>query len=141
MLLRRSSVGLLQQSQACIATLSICLGHADGRFAALVLLILLILCRSAARITEQPITSLAIACLGGVPPLGVFPALVLVILAISGHNAWLLLPLGAAYIPILLASLPRRLPALVPSLGWLPLALALLTDYFAPGGLCAGGTF
>jgi hypothetical protein len=135
MLHRRSSIGLLQQSQAAIAALSICLGHADGRFAALVLLILLILCRSAARIANQPTASLAIACLGGVPPLGVFPALVLVALAISGHNAWLLLPLGAAYIPILLSSLPRRLPRLSPSPGWLPLALALLVGYFAPEGL------
>jgi hypothetical protein len=135
LLLRRSSAALLQQSQACVAALSICLGQADGRFAGLVLLILLILCRSAARIADQPIAGLAIAGLGGVPPLGVFPALVLVVLAISGHRAWLLLPLGAAFVPILLASLPRRLPGVSPSVGWVPLALAVLTGYFAPEGL------
>lgn len=131
----RPSVALLQQSQACIAALSICLGQADGRFAALVLLVLLILCRSAARVTDQRIAGLAIAGLGGVPPLGVFPALVLVVLAVCSHYAWLLLPLGLALIPMLLASLPRRLPHLSPSLGWLPLALVLLTGYFAPEGL------
>jgi hypothetical protein len=135
LLRRRPSVALLQQGQACIAALSICLGHADGRFAALVLLVLLILCRSAARVTEARIAGIAIAGLGGLPPLGVFPALVLVVLAVSSHGPWLLLPLGVALIPMLLASLPRRLPDLSPSLGWLPLALALLTGYFAPEGL------
>jgi hypothetical protein len=131
----RSSLTPLQQSQAAIAAIAICLGQPDGRFAALVLLILLILSRSAARITSGPVASLAIAGLAGVPPLGVFPGLILVALAVTSHQAWLLLPIGAAAIPILLAGLPRRLPALIPSIGWLPMALALLTGYFAPDGL------
>ena len=71
------------------------------------------------------------------PPLGVFPGLVLVILATITRSAWLLLPMGVAAVPILRASLPRNLPSMrltttIPSLGWLPLALALLTGYFAP---------
>jgi hypothetical protein len=131
----RRSVSLLQQGQACVATLSICLGDADGRFAALVLLILLIMSRSAARIADQRFAAAAIAGLGGVPPLGVFPGVVLVVLAVTGHHAWLLLPIGAALVPILLASLPRHWPTLSPSVGWLPLALALLTGYLAPDGL------
>jgi hypothetical protein len=136
----RSSVTLLQQSQACIAALSVCLGQANGRFAALVVLILLIPTRSAARITDGPVGSLAIAGLGGVPPLGVFPGIVLVVLAVIDRDAWLLLPLGAAYIPILLASLPRGMPAFspraaIPSAGWVPLAIALLIGYCAPDGL------
>ncbi len=132
---RRRSPALLQQSQAAVAALAIGLGQADGRFAALVLLILLILSRTAVRIMDRPGGSLAIAALGGIPPLGVFPGLVLVVLAISGHQAWLLLPMGAAFVPILLAALPRRLPTLAPSFGWLPMALALLGGYFAPDGL------
>jgi hypothetical protein len=136
----RSSVTLLQQSQASIAALSVCLGQADGRFAALAMLVLVILTRAAARVADGPAASLAIAGLGGIPPLGVFPGLVLVVLAMTGHDAWLLLLLGAACVPILLASLPGRpltfrFKAAVPSVGWLPLALALFSGYFAPDGL------
>jgi hypothetical protein len=131
----RPSVSLLQQAQACIAALAISLGQPDGRFAGLVLLVLLILSRSAARTTGGPVSSLAIAGLGGVPPLGVFPGLVLVMLAVTRQSPWLLLPVGAAIIPILLTSLPRRLPTLSPSIGWLPMGLALLTGYLAPEGL------
>jgi hypothetical protein len=131
---------LLQLSQASIAVLSICTGQADGRFAALVLLILLILTRAAARGVAVPVTALAIAGLGGVPPLGVFPGLVLVVLAMTSHDAWLLLPLGAAAIPILMASLPRGLPnfaikGTIRSIGWLPLMLAAGVGYFASDGL------
>jgi hypothetical protein len=136
----RPVVSLLQQGQASIAALSLCLGWADGRFAALVLLILLFLCRSAARMKHEPVASLAVAGLSGAPPLGVFPGLVLVALALANHHAWLLLPVGCALVPILLAGLPRRLLAFspgraIPSIGWLPLALALLIGYFAPDGL------
>jgi hypothetical protein len=136
----RPVVSLLQQGQASIAALSLCLGWADGRFAALVLLILLFLCRSAARMKHEPVASLAVAGLSGAPPLGVFPGLVLVALALANHHPWLLLPVGCALVPILLAGLPRRLLAFspgraIPSIGWLPLALALLIGYFAPDGL------
>jgi hypothetical protein len=52
----------------------------------------------------------------------------------------LLLPLGVALIPIVLAGLPRRFPDLsfwktVPSVAWLPLLLALLAGYFTPNSL------
>jgi hypothetical protein len=136
----RSSVPLLQQSQASIAALALCLGQADGRFAALVVLILLILTRAAARITDGIASTLAIAGLGGVPPLGVFPGVVLVVLAVIDRNVWLLLPVGVAYAPILVASSPRSLRAFspraaIPSAGWLPLAISLLAGYCAPDGL------
>ena len=137
---RPRRVTVLVLSQASIATLAICLGQPEGRFAALVLLILLILSRPAARIRDDPAATLAIASLGGVPPLGVFPGLVLVVLAISGHEPWLLLPLGAALIPIVLAGIPKHLPDFsprkaIPSIAWLPLVLAVLAGYFAPEGL------
>jgi hypothetical protein len=149
---------LLVLSQASIATLAICTGQAEGRFAALVLLILLILCRGAARITGGPAGTLAMAGLGGVLPFGLFPGLVLVVLALSAHDSWLLLPLGTALIPILLASLPgsasvpgstsvrgsASVPRYradfsslmkIPSIAWLPLLLAILAGYFAPDSL------
>lgn len=131
---------LLFLSHASIATLAICSGSPDGRFAALILVILLILSRSAARITRGPIATLAFAGLAGVPPLGVFPGLVLVVLAIGGHDPWLLLPLGLFAIPVIWAGLPRRLPdmrsfASVSSIFWVPLLLAILAGYCMPNDL------
>jgi hypothetical protein len=131
---------LLQLGQCSIAALAIASGEPDGRFAALVLLILLILTRSAARIAGGVAPTLAMAGLGGVPPLGVFPALVLVVMVVGSAEPWLLLPLGVALIPMFLAGLPRHpvmapRKATIPSVGWLPLALALLVGYFAPSGL------
>jgi hypothetical protein len=131
---------LLALGQCCIAFVAICTGEAEGRFAALVLLVLIILTRSAARVTGGLAATLALAGLSGIPPLGVFPGLVLVAMAVSGSGPWLLLPLAAALVPMCLAGLPRhRLtfpfrPA-IPSVGWLPLALALLAGYCAPNGL------
>ena len=131
---------LLVLSQASIAALIICTGEPEGRFAGLVLLILLVLSRAAARVTVGPVAILATAGLGGLPPLGVFPGVLLVVLTMSAHDPWLLFPMGLALIPIVLASVPRRLadflPAMErPSVAWLPLLLALVTGYLAPNGL------
>jgi hypothetical protein len=137
---RRNRTSLLLLSQASIAALMVCTGQAQGRFVALVLLILLILSRSAARIRRGPASVLAMAGLAGVPPLGVFPGLVLVVLALSGHDPWLLLPVGAALVPIVLAGLPGEFSDIspsraIPSIAWLPLLLAVLAGYFAPEDL------
>jgi hypothetical protein len=144
---RSHRVALLVLGQASIVALTICTGQPDGRFAALVLLVLLILSRTAARVTIGPVAPLAIAGLGGLPPLGVFPALVMVVLTLSAHNPWLLLPVGAGLIPMTLASVPsvpRRFPFNAadfltaikrPSVAWVPLLLAIVTGYFAPEGL------
>jgi hypothetical protein len=134
---RSHRASLLFLGHASIALLALCIGQADGRFAALILLILLILSRAATRITRGPAAALAMAGLGGVPPVGVFPGLVLVVLALAGHAPWLLLPLGIALVPMVLAGVPRRLPDFTPrlefpSIAWLPLALAVLAGYFAP---------
>jgi hypothetical protein len=134
-----SATGLLL-CQTSIAAVSIYAGGSDGRFAAVILLILTILTRSAARLRHDPATPWAIAGLGGVPPLGVFPALILVVTAIAAHNPWLLLPLGVASIPILSAAFPSR-PAgnrslsALRSIGWLPLLLALIVGYCLPDQL------
>ncbi len=133
---RAPSPAVLQQSHSAIAVLAIGLGQPDGRLAALVLLILLILSRSASRIAHGQRDGAVGAALAGTIPFGVFPGLVLVVLAVSSHNAWLLLPLGAAFAPILLTAPPTFSPRLLtPTLGWLPLALALLAGYCAPEGL------
>ncbi|MGD0108241.1 MAG: hypothetical protein ABSC06_30025 [Rhodopila sp.] len=137
---RRHRKTLLVLSQASIATLTICTGEAEGRFTGLVLLILLVLSRAAARVTAGPVATLATAGLGGFPPLGVFPGVLLAVLTMSAHDPWLLLPMGAALIPVVLASIPRRLPEFLPaiafpSVAWLPLLLALVTGYLAPNGL------
>jgi hypothetical protein len=137
---------LLLLGQASIAALAICTGQPEGRFAALVLLVLLILSRSAARVTDGLAATVARASLGGIPPLGVFPGIVLVVLTLSAYDPWLLLPVGAGLIPLGLASLPTRMPDLsprpdclpqkaIPSVAWLPLLLAILAGYFAPDGL------
>ncbi|HEY0182418.1 MAG TPA: hypothetical protein VGC09_06370, partial [Rhodopila sp.] len=128
---RAHRTSLLVLSQASIALLAICSGQAEGRFAALVLLILLILCRSATRLTGTLAATLARAGLGGIPPLGMFPALVLVALTFSGHDPWLLVPFGVALISMVLASVPRP-PLLKPrppaSLVSAPLASASLAS-------------
>jgi len=128
---------LLFLGHCSIALLATSIGQADGRFAALILLILLILSRTATRITRGPAATLAMAGLGGLPPVGVFPGLVLVVLALAAHDPWLLLPLGAALLPMVLTSVPWRLPDFsprleLPSIAWLPLVLAILVGYFAP---------
>jgi hypothetical protein len=137
---RTHRITLLVLSHASIAVLLICTGQAEARFAALVLLALLILARSAVRVTHGPVAALAIAGLGGVPPLGVFPGLVLAVLTLSAHDPWLLLPVGAALIAMVMTGMPRSLPDIgaikaLPSVGWLPMLLAIATGWFAPASL------
>jgi hypothetical protein len=137
---RRDPIDILLLAQASIAALAIATMQQDGRFAAVVLLVLLSLTRTAARATGEPAGPVAVAGLAGIPPLGVFPGLVLVLLAVSSQAPWLLLPLGIGLIPVLRAGLPRRLPALswrtaLLSVGWLPLALAALFGFLAPADL------
>lgn len=131
-LARRRSIAALYLAQTSLAAVALCLGTPDGRFAALVLLTLLVLTRAATR--GAPVPPLADAALAGAPPLGVFPGLVLVTLALAGQNPWLLLPVGAAFVPILLSIRPGTV-SLHPSPAWMPLGLALLAGYAAPDGL------
>ena len=79
---RSRRITLLLLSQASIAALAIFTGQSEGRFAALVLLVLLILTRSAARLSRAG-RHAGGGRSGGVPPLGVFPGLVLIVLTIS----------------------------------------------------------
>jgi hypothetical protein len=128
---------LLHLGQASVTTLAIATMQPEGRYAAAVLLILLVLTRAACRAATGPAGVLALAGLAGLPPLGVFPGVVLAVLVISSHAPWVLLPLLVGLVPMLLAGLPPRLRfrplrTTLLSIGWLPLALALLFGFFAP---------
>jgi hypothetical protein len=62
------------------------------------------------------------------------------VMVVGSNEPWLLLPIGAALIPMFLASLPRHpvvfpFKAAIPAISWLPFALTLLVGYFAPNGL------
>jgi hypothetical protein len=136
---RRFVADYLLLAQVSIAAMGVASLQADGRFAAVVLLVLLSLTRTASQAAGGPAGMLAIAGLAGLPPLGVFPGLVLVVLAVCGRSPWLLVGVGAALMPVLLAGLPapgRRWmasgPAALLSVGWLPLSLAALFGFFAP---------
>ncbi|HYZ22205.1 MAG TPA: hypothetical protein VE690_08620, partial [Rhodopila sp.] len=138
--LGRHRLTLLYLGQVAVALVAIGTDRPDGRYAAAILLILLILTRAASRFGTGPAAALAAAGLGGVPPLGVFPALILVVLAVCGTAPWLLLPLGAALVLMASASLPLRRPALdsrtaLLSAAWLPLALAVLVGFLTPDSL------
>ena len=154
---RCSRVTLLGLSQSSLAALAVGTGSADGRFAALVLLVLLILTRTAVRVADEPVATLARGGLGGILPLGVFPGVVLVVLAVAGRAAWVLVPVGLAAVPVVLAGLPRgvpRWPALprfgvaggvrggvgvVPLVGGLALLLALWAGYAMPDAFVRWG--
>lgn len=134
----RHRLALLHLAQTAVALLAVGLDQPDGRFAALVLLILLTLTRAASRFPASPATRIARAGLAGIPPLGVFPGLILVTLSLSAHAPWLLLPLGLALLPMVPAGLARPVgnggPGR-PSLAWVPLALASGFGFFTPDAL------
>ncbi len=134
-------VTLMQLVQTSLAAVAVGLGQPEMRFAAVVLLILLKLTRIAARISCGPVAVIARAGLAGIPPFGVFPGLVLILLTISREAAWLLLPIGSALAAMLAVSATSTRLAGFPSnwtwnmfrsLGLLPLALAFLFGFFAP---------
>ncbi len=138
---RATLLGLVQVG---IAAAALGIGRPDARFAAMVLLVLLVLSGIAEQLArgaprDHPGAAAAIAGLGCVPPLGVFPGLVLALLAIAGPAPWLLLPIGAGLAAALHASLPRRLQSATiwgpAAAAWLPLGLALLFGFCAPDGL------
>jgi hypothetical protein len=110
----------LKLSQTAIVLLPLGLGSEDGRFAAVVLLILLILTNLAAALAASARVML-------------FPGLALTALAISGPAPWLLLPFGAGVIAILLDF--GRPKAMLTPANALPLALAFLIGTCTPNSL------
>ena len=139
---RPAPAALLELTQASIAALCIGLNQPDSRFAAVLLLVLLILSRASVRVATGRLSAAAVAGLGGIPPFGVFPGLLVAALAVASAQPWLLLPLGAAAVGVMVASLPRPIAGApivgAPigrawlSIGWLPLLLAFVIGYAAP---------
>lgn len=76
--------------QVGLAAAAIGLGTQDGAFAALILLLLLTLSDAAARLPDRA-RPVALLGLAGVPPLGTFAGLALVLPAIAAHASWMLL--------------------------------------------------
>ncbi len=144
----RHRMNLMLLAQTAIAAVAISLGLPQARFAAVILLILLILTRAAVRTSHGLAAVAARAGMAGIPPLGVFPGLVLVLLALSSPAPWLLLPVGLGLAAVGIASLPTRIVWGASSTGWpllkvqifasaglLPLVLAFLFGFFAPDDL------
>jgi hypothetical protein len=129
----------LQLGQAAAAVAAFGIGTQPGIFAGLVQVSLLVLSAIAVEVAGRPgpQRSLALAALGGVPPLGVFPGIALILVALARSQAWLLLPVGAG-LALLGWSTVARLPMTVrpAHLGadpaWVPLALLLLVGWFLP---------
>lgn len=135
-LLGAASLRRPQSAICAIAALSLAAGGADGRFAAMALLLLAIPVRIAQRFPDRAVLAVARMGMAGALPVGVFPALVLAAAALAAHSGWLLLPLGIAIVPAAIASTPRGIPwRWAASPGWLPLAVALVAGYLAPSGM------
>jgi hypothetical protein len=127
---RSARTRLLRLSHLALVAAALSLNDDAGRLAALFLLVLALLTDMAAR--------LAIAA--GLAPLGVFPAVAMLVVASAATTPWLLLPIGLCLAAMARAGLPNRWPAtsarlVVPSLAWAPLALALAFGYAAPAVL------
>ena len=140
---------LLSLAQTSITAVALGLDLPDARFAAVVLMILLILTCTAARLAHGPVAAAAAAGLGGIPPFGVFPGLVLVLLALSSHAPRLLLPIGLGLTGVVATAVGQqgwgqdtavRSPtawtsSALRSAGLVPLVLAFLFGFFAPDGM------
>ncbi len=140
---RPARVSLLRLGQLALVAAALSLNDDAGRLAAVFLLILGMLTDMAVRLAAPDrglATTISSAGLAGIPPLGIFPAVAMLIVAVAGRAPWLLLPMGACLAAMAGAGLPPRLHAAaarltVPSLAWAPLGLALAFGYAAPAGL------
>ena len=124
---------------AGLATMLLGLRTPDASFAALVLLLLLVLSQLAIRLAQGDglVALLAAAGLSGLPPVGVFPALVLAVLAVVRTAPWLLVTLlpglaALGWAAIIRLPAPRLTAADRRSLAWIPLAAALLLGWCLP---------
>lgn len=132
--------------QVGLAAAAIGLGTRDGAFAALILLLLLTLSDAAARLPDRA-RPVALLGLAGVPPLGTFAGLALVLPAIAAHASWMLLiclPAIALSGWRLIRQASTRQAAngrhetgavFAPALGWLPIATALAIGLLMPAPL------
>ncbi|HVZ07356.1 hypothetical protein [Rhodopila sp.] len=113
------------------AMIGIALTRPETQGAAWVLILLLIVTEAAMALVryDDPAAAgklAATAALAGVPPLGLFPGLILLIAGLAPVEPWLLAPVGVASAGAMWAGLPRtplrpsRLA--MPSITWLPIA-------------------
>lgn len=136
-------IRLLRLCHLALAAAALSLNDEAGRLAALFLLVLALLTDMAARLAAPDRGPAAIASsagLAGIAPLGIFPAVAMLIVAAAGKTPFLLLPMGLCLTAMVRAGLPTRLAAAlarpaVPSLAWAPLGLALAFGYAAPAVL------
>lgn len=120
-----------------VALLALGLASPQGRYAAIIMLVLLVLTQGTARMARGPLACVAACGLAGIAPAGTFPALVLVGLAVATQAPWLLLPLGIAAMASLRFSLrpppvPWQLRPVLLSGAWVPLALAVIIGFLTP---------
>jgi hydrogenase-4 component F len=137
---------------AALVLMLIGLGDADARFAAMVYLLLLVLTRAAVRLGRTGDTAGVASVLGlaAMQPVGVFPAVVLMLTAIAGAVPWLLIPVGVGLCAMgwaALAGMPGiRRQRLTLSPAWLALLVILFIGWFLPAEAAdwlrtiAGGT-
>lgn len=111
----------------------------DATFAGLVLALLLVLTEAAHTLSKGGglVALLSAAGLGGLPPFGVFPGLVLVVFAVATHAPWVLVPLLPAlaalgWAVVVRLPAPRFAPSDRWSAAWVPLAGAVLIGWFLP---------
>ncbi|MGE0223409.1 MAG: hypothetical protein AB7S57_09125 [Acetobacteraceae bacterium] len=141
---RRLLAPLLQIGQAGLGVFAFGLGSPEGWFAGFMHLTLLAI----ARVAEQTAhigrveRVAALAGLGGLPPFGVWPALMLVLAATAHRSPWLVPPVGLAIGLMAWATL-TRLPrpgharAMIPTLSWVPLGIGLVLGWAMPAPLAA----
>ncbi len=123
--------------QAGLGAAAMGLGSPDGAFAGLILLLLLPLARDAAHLASAGGMDRLVAGAGlaGVPPLGVFPGLALVLMATGRQAPALLVPMQLAIAGMAagLAAGSRLRPGpLAPACAWVPIGLAVLAGLAMP---------
>ncbi len=140
---KAASAGLLQLAQISLVAVTLGLDQPQARFAACVMLILLILTNAAGRLlrAEAAPGPGDEAMVKVMPLIGLFPGQVLSLLAIAAQAPFLLLPVGAGFTAMLIAAVPRHRPtwswATSRSAAWLPIGMALLFGFCAPDDLVA----
>ena len=140
----RNRLTLLHIAQTGIGVFAFGLGTAEALFAGLITLLLLTVTWTAVEVSNAGKAErlVAVGGLAGLPPFGVWPGLVLIVLATAHRSVWLLLALSLALGLIAWATIARLPPrrwtrAPVPALAWVPLAATVLLGLAMPDAVTA----
>ena len=132
------------RAQTGIGVFAFGLGTAEALFAGLITLLLLTVTWTAVEVSNAGKAErlVAVGGLAGLPPFGVWPGLVLIVLATAHRSVWLLLALSLALGLIAWATIARLPPrrwtrAPVPALAWVPLAATVLLGLAMPDAVTA----